>query len=80
MDVIEREILGIVLEIAELEPGTIEPSTPFAEADVDSFNRVEIAVEVERRFGVRFEERDLREVHTVAQLAELARAQGAVAE
>jgi acyl carrier protein len=80
MDLIERAIMGIVLEVAELEPGTIDSSTPFADADIDSFNRVEIAVEVERRFGVRFEERDLREVHTVAQLAALARAQGATPE
>ena len=77
---IEHEIAAIVAEVGELEPADLVPGATLAEVDVDSLDLVEIAVEVERRFGVRFEEGELADVKTIETLAELARARGASAE
>ena len=67
----EREIRDVVAEVAELDPASIDLDTPFPEADIDSLLAMEIAVHVERRFGVRFEDTDMKRVQSVADLARL---------
>jgi acyl carrier protein len=77
MDLIEREIAAIVAEVAELDPSVLVPGAQLSEVEVDSLNMVEIAVDIERRFGIRFEEEELIGIETVERLAELARDRGA---
>jgi len=77
MDLIEREIAAIVAEVAELDPSVLVPGARLPDVDVDSLNMVEIAVDIERRFDIRFDEEELAGVETVERLAELARAHGA---
>ncbi|WP_148571607.1 acyl carrier protein [Nocardioides caldifontis] len=71
LEPLTSEVRVLVAEIAELHPDQIEPDTPFAEADIDSLLAMEIAVHVESRFDVRFEDAEVKQVQTVRQLAEL---------
>ena len=52
---------------------TIEPQAPLTEAGIDSLMAVEIAVDVERRYGIRFDERELQQIGTFADLVALTR-------
>jgi acyl carrier protein len=67
----EGELRDLVAELAELEPDEIDLDTPFPDAGIDSLLAMEIAVHVEARFGVRFEDADVREAQTVRALAAL---------
>ena len=67
----ETELRDLVAELAELEPDEIGLQTPFPDAGVDSLLAMEIAVHVEARFGVRFEDADVRGAQTIAALAAL---------
>jgi acyl carrier protein len=68
---VEAELRSLVAELAELDPESLDLRTPFPEADIDSLLAMEIAVHVEARFGVRFEDADLKRVQSIADLAEL---------
>ena len=68
---IADEVRAIVVEVAELEPGAIDPSVPFADAGIDSLMAMEIAVDVERRYGIRFDEEELKQVTSLAGLVAL---------
>jgi acyl carrier protein len=71
--VIEDDVRAIVAEVAELDASEIEPEVPLAAAGIDSLMAMEIAVEIERRYGVRFSEEELQEVGTFSSLVRLAR-------
>lgn len=70
---LETDLRNLVAELAELPPEEVEPGTPFADAGIDSLLAMEIAVHVERRCGVRFEDTELKTIQSVRQLAELVR-------
>ena len=67
----ENELRDLVADLAELEPDEVRLDTPFPDAGIDSLLVMEIAVHVEARFGVRFEDADVRGAQTIAQLAAL---------
>ena len=48
---------------------SLDPTMPIAEAFVDSFAYVEMALELEQRFGVRLSDGQLSELNTVGDLA-----------
>ncbi len=73
MGVSEQELAAIVAEVAEVEAGEIDPQAPLAEAGIDSLMAVEIAVDVERRYGIRFDEDELQRIGTFADLVALTR-------
>jgi acyl carrier protein len=73
MDLIEEELAGVVAEVAELETSEIDPAVPFADAGIDSLMAVEIAVDVERRYGIRFAEDELQRLVTFGDLVALTR-------
>ena len=62
MDVIEREIAEIVAEVAEIDVAEVVAAGTLADAGIDSLMAVEIAVDVERRYGLSFTEDDLQQV------------------
>lgn len=70
---IDEELKAIVAEVAELGAESIDPSLPFADAGIDSLMAMEIAVDVERRYGLRFDEDELKQVTSLAGLVALTR-------
>ena len=74
---LETDLRDLVAELAELPVAEVETDTPFEEAGIDSLLAMEIAVHVERRFGVRFEDTELKAVQSVRQLADAVRAKQA---
>ena len=73
MGVTENDLAAIVAEVAEIDAGEIEPHVPLAQAGIDSLMAVEIAVDVERRYGIRFDETELQGIGTFADLVALTR-------
>jgi len=71
---VENEVRAIVSEVAELEPAQITPTGTLADLGVDSLLQVEIAVEVERRYGFRFSEDELKRLSSFRSLVELTQA------
>jgi acyl carrier protein len=68
--VTNEEILGvlaeIVNEVAGVETGEITPDKSFVDdLDIDSLSMVEIAVQVEDRFGVKVPDDELANLKTV---------------
>ena len=70
---LETDLRDLVAELAELPVDEVETDTPFEDAGIDSLLAMEIAVHVERRFGVRFEDTELKTVQSVRQLADSVR-------
>ena len=73
MDGLEDEIRAIVAEVAEIDEAEVRPERALEDAGVDSLLAVEIAVHVEERYGVQFDEAELSEARTFGQLVALAR-------
>jgi acyl carrier protein len=71
---VESEVRAIVCEVAELEPAQVTPTGTLADLGVDSLLQVEIAVEVERRYGFRFSEDELKRLSSFGSLVELTQA------
>jgi acyl carrier protein len=72
--VIEDELRAIVAEVAEIDPGSVDLGGTLADAGVDSLMAIEIAVEVERRYGLSFTIEELKEITTFGSLVALTRA------
>ena len=70
---LEIDLRELVAELAELPVGEVETDTPIEVAGIDSLLAMEIAVHVERRFAVRFEDTELQTVQSVRQLADAVR-------
>lgn len=71
---IEDELRAIVAEVAEIDPGSIDSSGTLADAGVDSLMAMEIAVDVERRYGLSFTVEELKGITTFGSLVTLTRA------
>jgi len=74
---LDLDLRELVAELAELPVEEVETDTPFEDAGIDSLLAMEIAVHVERRFGVRFEDTELKTVQSVRQLVDAVRAKQA---
>jgi len=70
---VEDELRAIVAEVAEIDPGTVDAGGTLADAGVDSLMAMEIAVDVERRYGLSFTVEELKEITTFASLVALTR-------
>jgi acyl carrier protein len=73
-DVVEDELRAIVAEVAEIEPDTVDLPGTLADAGVDSLMAMEIAVDVERRYGLSFTVEELKGITTFGSLVDLTRA------
>jgi acyl carrier protein len=71
---IEDELRAIVAEVAEIDPGSVDSSGTLADAGVDSLMAMEIAVDVERRYGLSFTVEELKAITTFGSLVALTRA------
>lgn len=72
-DEVEDAIAGIVAEVAEIPREAITPEGSLTELGVDSLLNIEIAVHIEQRFGVHFDEEDLGGISTFGQIVALTR-------
>ncbi len=70
---IEDELRAIVAEVAELDPEAVGLDGTLADAGVDSLMAMEIAVDVERRYGLSFTVDELKQITTFASLVSLTR-------
>ena len=70
---LEQQIATIVAEVAELDEASVVVSESLADLGIDSLMSVEIAVDVERAFGLRFDETELKEVRSFRSLVEITR-------
>lgn len=68
---IEDELRTIVAEVAEIDPGSIDQGGTLADAGVDSLMAMEIAVDVERRYGLSFTVEELKGITTFGSLVAL---------
>ena len=71
---IEDELRAIVAEVAEIDPDSIDPGGLLADAGVDSLMAMEIAVDVERHYGLSFTVEELKRITTFGSLVALTRA------
>jgi acyl carrier protein len=71
---IEDELRTIVSEVAEIDPGSVDLSGTLADAGVDSLMAMEIAVDVERRYGLSFTVEELKGITTFGSLVALTQA------
>jgi acyl carrier protein len=78
--VIEDELRAIVAEVAEIDATSIDLSGSLADAGIDSLMSMEIAVDVERLYGLSFTVDELRSITTFASLVELTEARVAERE
>jgi acyl carrier protein len=72
--VIDDELRAIVAEVAEIDPGSVDLSGTLADAGVDSLMAMEIAVDVERRYGLSFTVEELKGITTFGSLVALTQA------
>ncbi|MBK9740482.1 MAG: acyl carrier protein [Actinobacteria bacterium] len=70
-----EDLRDLVAELTELDADQLDVDTPFADVGIDSLMAMEIAVHVEHRYGVRFNEGDLATVTSVRDLSTLVEAQ-----
>jgi acyl carrier protein len=70
---LEQKIATIVAEVAEMDEASVVVSESLADLGIDSLMSVEIAVDVERAFGLRFDETELKEVRSFRSLVEITR-------
>ncbi|MGZ4408368.1 MAG: acyl carrier protein [Gaiellaceae bacterium] len=71
---IEDELRAIVAEVAEIDPATLDSGGTLAEAGVDSLMAMEIAVDVERLYGLTFTVEELKRITTFGNLVALTEA------
>jgi acyl carrier protein len=62
------------VEVAEIDPGSVDRSGTLADAGVDSLMAMEIAVDVERRYGLSFTVEELKGITTFGSLVALTQA------
>jgi acyl carrier protein len=72
--VIDEQLRAIVAEVAEIDPDSIPLEGTLADAGVDSLMAMEIAVDVERLYGLSFTVDELKRITTFASLVALTRA------
>jgi acyl carrier protein len=68
---IDDEIRAVVATVAERDVASIDPEMPLAEAGIDSLMAMEIVVDIERRYRVRFADDELKAVDTLGDLTRL---------
>ncbi|MFF2025127.1 acyl carrier protein [Streptomyces sp. NPDC058171] len=72
------DYLSTLLTTVYQVPGTIDADRSFQELEVDSLSLAELGAQLEDEFGVTVDEEELTPSTTVAQLAVLLEASGAV--
>jgi acyl carrier protein len=69
-DEVEQDLRALIADLAELDPTDLGVDIPFPDVGIDSLMAMEIAVHVEARYGVHFEEGDVKSIQTIGQMTE----------
>lgn len=65
------EVIGEIARLVDASAEGLTRSTHIADLVPDSFMLIELAIELEERFGMRFRPDHLRQVHTVGDIVDL---------
>jgi|tagenome__1003787_1003787.scaffolds.fasta_scaffold15772366_1 acyl carrier protein len=65
------EIARTVANLLHVPPQRVTSTTPLTELVTDSFVLVELVIDLQEEYGVRFEQDDVQRVRTVQDLADL---------
>lgn len=62
----------VVAELGEIDPSEVEQQSELFDLGLDSLRSLELVVRMERRFGIRLTEGEIRAVRTIADIISLA--------
>ena len=62
---LKREVIDIVAEVADLEPAEVLPGATLEELEIDSLDGLRIVAEVEKKYGIVIEEREIAAIRTM---------------
>jgi acyl carrier protein len=70
-DTLTREVIEIVAEVAELEPGEVDPAAKLEDLDIDSLDGLRIVAAVEKKYGIVIDEAEIAEIRTMPDIIAL---------
>ncbi len=68
-----REVIEIVADVAEVEPGEISTEATLEELDIDSLDGLRIVAAVEKKYGIVVDEAEIAKIRTMPDIFELIR-------
>lgn len=71
MNTVARDVVGRIAEIVRRPVSALQLDTQLSSVAPDSFVLVEIVIELQDEFGVRFDHDDMRELRTVGDVVAL---------
>jgi acyl carrier protein len=71
------DVTRAISHLLSVAPEHVTPDSVLSDLVTESFVLVELVIDLQEQFGVRFEHADLERLHTVADLAELVAARSA---
>ena len=66
-----QEVIGIVADIAEVDPGDVSPTANLEDLDVDSLDGLRIVAAVEKRYGIFIDEQRIAGIRTMPDIVAL---------
>ena len=72
-DELQREVVAIVAEIAELEPDQVSLEASLEELDIDSLDGLRIVAAVDKKYGIVIDESEIGKIRTMPDVIELVR-------
>jgi acyl carrier protein len=68
-----QEVVEIVAEIAELQPGEVSVEATLEELDIDSLDGLRIVAAVEKKYGIVIDETEIGKIRTMPDIIALVR-------
>ena len=68
-----RDVVRLVAEVAELDPGEVSLEASFEELGIDSLDGLRIVAAVEKKYGVVIDEAEINRIRTMQDVLALAR-------
>ena len=65
---VRKEVIAIVADIAELEPGEIAEDASLEELGIDSLNGLRLVAEVEKRYNINIPDDVIGKIRTIPQI------------
>ena len=65
-ETLKEDLRGIIAEIIEKDPGKITDDVPLRDLGVDSMQAIEIITDIERRYQIKIDESEFKNISTLA--------------
>ena len=65
---VRKEVIAIVADIAELEPGEIAEDASLEELGIDSLNGLRLVAEVEKRYNINIPDDVIGKIRTIPEI------------